>query len=676
MSKEDSNDNIETVTKDNVLSCLGGDIVMFMDTPYPDLVKGTVQVFKAQRDNAFGDDLIAYVCDRALTPRHLIEAKFSKIVNPNLLKLFATDVVDWPEGGRKYAYFYEGSVKQPISLDDAPALGWKPDDVMNNIVNPILSVLIELRNKDLVHGEIWPGNMLLDHSQANTQVILGECLSLPQSSNLPFIYEPVGRALADPVGRGAGELADDLYAFGVSLAMILRTSDPMEGASKEEIIAHKIEKGTYGTLIGKDRFNGAILELLRGLLYDDPAQRWTLDDILEWRDGRRLSPKQSTKRVKASRPIDFKGIKYTRPELLAVDLYQKPEDVNQLIESGDMAQWIDRAIEDKTIKMRVEQLLNNLKTTDRSSFYNDQVTAMLGVTLYPEAPISFKGHRFHLSGFGKVLTHGYLMKSDTKPFTQIIKSGFLLQAMQNVKVIPALSMLRTRFDSCRTLLSQTLLGSGFERCLYALNPECHCLSPALEKYYVRSPEDMMEVFEILCKEDPNIVLFDRHIVAFLSLKDRKNVDSYLPDLRAREGHRRILGQLRILATIQKRYNMKEFPYIAAWIASNLNQVYEQFYDNVKKKKLKDKVEELKTSGDLLKISTLFDDPNMYQVDLNYFLQIKRYYKVLAQEKMEIKKRLAKNVIGFETGSQIASLISLLLAMLIIVISIYMNFVGR
>ncbi len=675
MSQEELQPNLHTPSNDPIISCLGGDISLLMDAVYAGLHKGSIRVCKAQRTNGVGEQLMAYVCDRSLTPRHLIEAKYSKINNPHLLKLVATDVVDWPEEGRKYVYFYSGSYQKALSVEAASALGWKPDEVMNGVVNPIVSALTELRNKDIVHGEIWTGNMLVDSVASSKQIILGDCLSLPHSYNLPFIYEPVGRALADPIGRGAGDISDDLYAFGVSLAMILRTSDPMQGASKGEIITHKIEKGTYSTLIGKDRFNGAILELLRGLLYDDPVQRWTLDDILEWRDGRRLSPKQSTKRVTSSRPILFNDKKYNRPELLAKDLHEKPTSVSYLVENEDLAQWIDRAIEDKTIKVRVEQLFKNLELIDRNHFYNDQLTAMLGVTLYPEAPISYKNNHFHLGGFGKMLTHAYLMEKDIQPFTEILKGGFILQIIQNMKMNPILSTLRSRFDAARTLLSQALLGSGLERCLYLLNPESHCLSPILESYYVRSPEEMMNIFEMLCEGNSNITLFDRHTVSFLSVKDRKNIDAYLPDLRAPESHRRVLGQMRVLAAIQKRGNLKGFPNIANWLASNLNQVYAQFHDNVKKEKLKNAVNDFKTEGNLSKISALFDDPKLYQSDMNNFYQAMRYYKQLEKEKLEIKTRIAKNQVGFETGNQIASLISLVIAMFIVVISIYTNFTG-
>lgn len=666
----------ESHTQGSVISCAGGNIEIFTEIPLSYLNKESVKVFKANGKNKFSDNLVAYVCDKTLTPRHLAEPKYLKINNPNLARLAATEVANFGVDGEKFCYFYEAPVGRTlITKDDAsPALGWKPEEAMLQIVNPILTVLSELRDKDLVHGEIWPGNMHFEEEKSGKHVVLGDCLSLPQSYNLPFLYEPVERALADPIGRGAGTLADDLYAFGVSLAVILRTNDPMAGATMEEIIKHKIEKGTYATLINKDRFNGATLELLRGLLYDDAAQRWTLDDITAWKDGRRLSPKQSSKRVKATRPVIFNNKKYTRLELLAKDLREKPIEATRLVEEGDLEQWIERAMEDKTIKIRVEQLLSYLKSSDRGSWYNDKLAALLATTLYPDCPVRYKKLSFNAAGFGKYFTHEYLLKEDAQAFIDILKIGLLIQIIQSLKINPVLSTLRSKFDACRNYLSQSSLGSGLERCLYTLNPETHCLSPVLTKYYVRTPEDMMRAFEDLCEHSPNASLFDRHTVSFLSVKDKKNIDPYMPDLRSPDRYHRVLGQLRVLATIQKRSNLGNFPNIANWISINLNDVYEQFHDAKKKEKFKKNVDKIKKNGELEKIAVLFDDPKLYQDDIGNFYQAVEYYKKLNEEKDALEKSLEKKTIGQNVGHYISSLISVGLSIIVILATAYFKLV--
>jgi len=302
---------------------LGKDVEVLYNEPLPHLDKGKIKAYRAIGKNKVNSELVAFICAKSLTPRRIATIKYHKVANPNLPKLVTSDKVYWPETKQEhFCFIYENVFGKPIWSEGNkhPALGWKPEVVLDSIAMPIISILMDLRDKDLVHGEIWPGNMFLSSApdtklQAGEKVKLGECLATPCSSQLPALYEPIERALADPISRGPGFTSDDLYSFGVSLAVIMRSNDHLQGLSDEEIIERKIEKGSYFTLLGKDRISGAMLELLRGLLYDDPTQRWTLEDVEAWLDGRRLSPKQAPKRVKATRPLVLDNKKYIRPEL-------------------------------------------------------------------------------------------------------------------------------------------------------------------------------------------------------------------------------------------------------------------------------------------------------------------------------------------------------------------------
>lgn len=118
-----------------------------------------------------------------------------------------------------------------------------------------------------------------------------------------------------------------------------------------------MEHGSFPALIGQDRFKGSILDLLRGLLQDDLSQRWTLSEVEEWLAGERLSPKRGQKRIKANRPIIFNGKKYVRPELLAYALKENPAECAHMIDSGELDNWLQRAIDNEDLKKRVEKAL-------------------------------------------------------------------------------------------------------------------------------------------------------------------------------------------------------------------------------------------------------------------------------------------------------------------------------
>lgn len=664
-------------------------ITLMADTPLPHLDKGkTIKAYRAVGKNKIVSELFVLVCDKALSPRHISSIKYTKIANANLPKLVDSGKIFWPPAQEeRFVLIYENTLGAPLWQDAAkiPALAWKPDDVLNNVAYPMIAILNDMRDKDIVHGEIWPGNMFFPNInstslQKGEVVKLGECLSVPSSYHLPALYEPIERALSQPIGRGTGLLTDDIYSFGVSLAVMLRSSDPLKGLSDEEIVNLKVEKGSYATLIGKDRLSGALLELLRGLLYDDPIQRWTLEDIQAWADGRRLSPKQSPKRVLANRPLEVANKKYTRPEVLAKELWRSPDEVAKIFENGDLEQWIERAIEDKLLKARIENVSKEINASDRSLGFNERLSVLLASALYTECPVRYKNLSFIPSGFAKALSHAYITKQDMQPYVDVLRYNFTISAIRQRKKIIDTQTLIAKLDSCRSLIGQSGLSKGIERCLYLMDTECHCLSPILDKYFVQTPEQMMQAFEEICKDAQEsqgdkglsqLSLFDKHTVAYLSVKDRKNIDPYMSELDAPEPHRRVLGQLRTLATIQKRENIKKLPALCHWIANNLEPIYERFHDADKRAHLLKQIESLKTQGDLTKLALLFDDPNLYQLDKGAFYQAMNEYKRIDKERLFIETQLnTRTDFGQNTGAQVASAFSMFISILLILLAAY------
>lgn len=649
---------------------LNKDVVIKTSARMPHLDKGSIKAYQAVGSQKVARNLYALVCERYLTPRTSRINKYVSIVNPNLSPLVATGKVAFEDGVERYCFVYENILGQPIAKrdDKSIALGWKPEMVMSNIIKPMIYLLLDLRDKDLVHGEIWPANMYDGGSAAKDKIRLGECLVTPSSSQLPSLYEPIERAMSDPIGRGMGTIADDLYAFGVSLAVMMRSEDPLEGLSDEEIITLKIEKGSYTTIVGKERFSGAILELLRGLLYDDKVQRWTLDEVQAWLDGRRLSPKQSPKRIKANRPITYNDNKYVRPELLAKDLSINPTMSAKLVESGELQIWLDRAIEDKSIKGRMESTMDDIAAIEKGDGYADRLSARVAITLNPDSPVKYKNINFMPDGFGKYFSYSFIKGVDMQPFIEIIRGVFLLQIIRQ-KIDLDQSSLIGKYDACRAFMSQLKIGSGIERCIYHLDSDCPCLSESLSSYYVQTPEELMRALEkIAATKDKPKYIVDRHIAAFLSVKDRKNIDPYIIDLSSDEEPRKILAELKILATIQKRSGLEKFPNLAKWMADRLGPVYDNFYDRDYRDVLSGKVKKISNGGDLTKLAFIFDDEHLYENDFYMFGQAQEQFENLCREENYLKRKLEERKgFGIKTGQQIASFISLILSFILICI---------
>jgi hypothetical protein len=653
-------------------------VTIFSGNRLPEYDKGPVKAYAARGTDKAPPKLIAYICEDHLSPRPSKAANYAAIMTPNLVRLVASGPVFWtPAGKEKYCFIYENTLGSPLMREDTRGgAGLRAEIVLNAIIRPMVSVLQDMRDKDLIHGNIRPANIFSGSNKNLDRVVLGECLALPPFYNQPVLYEPVDRAMASPIGRGAGSQQEDLYAFGVTLALLMRHNDPLQGKSDEEIIYHKMEEGTYASLLGEDRITGAMLELMRGLLYDDENQRWSLDEVLAWLDGRRLSPKQASRRFRAARPLHFNNEKYLRPELLAQDLSKNISEAKLLIDGGEMEQWISRAIDDKAMTARYENAVGKYDEEDKGVGHAERLTARVGIALHPEGPIRFKSINAYPDAIGTALQEAYVTKKDVQVFVDFFNAYFIPQWIDvQPRPVPDIGSLTGKFDGSRAHLRQKGMGGGIEKCIYSLNPEAQCLSEKLGKYYVRDPEAMMAAFEKISHSPGRpSMFFDRHIVAFLSVKDRKNIDPYIHDLNAAEPHRRILAEMKALATIQKRSQMGRFPGIAKWIVGNLGPVYERFHDRTLRAELKKKAEMLQDGGDLAKIAVLFDNPNTYQEDYQGFRKAMRRYFELEDESLQTERGLQnEKSFGQDTGRQIAAIVSGLLAAIVILLVVFGTF---
>ncbi len=265
-------------------------------------------------------------------------------------------------------------------------------------------------------------------------------------------------------------------------------------------------------------------------------------------------------------------------------------------------------------------------------------------------------------------------KSDPQPYLDLINQQTVLFWLNaQVETQADVGGLVSRFDSCKAFMRQQNIAYGIERCLYFLNPECHCLSEKLKEFYIRSSEGMMYAFEkISMRPDRPELFLDRHIIAFLSVKDRKDIDSYSMDLNSAESHRRILGNIKVLATIQKRAHMEKFPGICKWITQIVDPVYERLHDRELRKSMKIKIDQLAEGGDIVKIAGMIENPVTLKKDTENYNSARMVYYKLRVEDKDLEMKLADpSLFGKGVGREAASLVSCILSGIIILFFLFM-----
>jgi len=628
-------------------------------------------------------DFITFICDPRYTPRTNVTKYYKQLANETLPGLIANGRTRMPDGTARYCYIYKNNMGERIyEADENIALGWKMEKVLETIIIPIVLSLKELQQRDVTHGNIRATN-LYDGGQENYErVKLGECLSTPASFSQPAIYEPIQRAMADPIGRGEGTIKDDLYALGVLIAMHIRNFDPLRGKDPDEIIAAKVVTGSYAALIGSsDRIPSGISTLVRGLLTDSERNRWGLDDVMEWLDGRRHSTKQSFKIKKAARAISFMGKNFLYARTFAYRMSQYPQEAAPLVEGNELRHWIERSLSDKEMLARVEDAYKAAQEGDLGVGYWDRLMPRISIAMDYEAPIRYKDMALHPNAIGNTLACAFIEKRDLKNYTDLFNDGLLpfwitIQAELNIDVAEYAQI----FDKVRGFLKQDSMMSGVERCLYFLNPSIHCLSPHVEEYYATSLGEYLlaleRVAEIKAPKFPDKII-DKHAACFLLSRDNRLIEPHAYDLSSSDHFRQINATLKILAAIQKFNDVGPLPNLTEWVCSLLTPVIERYHDANYQQKIKKDIEEKKQNGNLQQILQIIDSPDKIKKDqIAYRRALSKYRELETEKDTIIKKQEKPKYFAERTGREWAATISGVISVLIIIGFLMVHYGGE
>lgn len=650
------------------------DIEIYPARRRDDLASPNVQVFEAKDRRQVGEH-IAMLCGRAAVPRVTNVGSYRQIKNPSLLKLVDAAILNWsPEGRQRFAFIYERPPQRRLlqTLESVP-YRLSESRILASLIQPILSVLEEFKNTDLVHGAINPQNIFFSGGEGAEVAMLGECLSSACSMRQHPLFEPLDRSMAQAAGRGPGTSRDDLYAFGVCVAMAATGKNLLLGKSSQQIVREKLAEGSYAVAIGQERMPAGVAEFLRGVLNDDESQRWDIDEASRWLEGRRLSPKQPHARLRAARPFVFKEEKFWDLRALAHSFSQNVPEAATVVEQSQFDLWIKRNFEDKALIKRIEGVWEKDKAAGR-----DKLMTSLCMALDPASPVSYKGVTLFPTGVGNALADTMAREEDVQVYGEIISqqliSTWINLRFEEVMDASALVML---FEKCRNFLAQKLPGYGIERVLYTLSRECACMSPLLKDYFVLTPGGMLAALEKLSGggNRPATVL-DRHMISFLSVREPKMIDPYLGHVTSANAGNRAIGTVRAFAAIQKRFQLGPLPNVTGWMASLSLSAIDRFHDHTLREEVRKQLDRAKDAGNLTALLELLDDDRVVREDAQRFAIARAEFQSLLRERVRVEGRLKKRrSLGRSAGRQVAMVLSSVLAFLCIVGYVVLYFFG-
>ncbi len=635
------------------------------DQPLEDYDSEPAVAYRVSHLRDSSRQLYALVCDPKMPPRLDIVSTVHRVDHRSLQRVVDWGVIDWPPEARRCpAVVMErplgGRVFQALTDVITPL---HEEAVTRMFLVPIVAILRDLHALGVHHRNIRPNNLFyVDGSQR--EIVVGECFSAQPGTNQPAAFETLECGLATPAGRGEGGAENDLYAVGVSVIALLTGKVPLADKTDEEVMSRRLQVGSYAALVQNQRISLTMMEPLRGLLNDDPQERWTLEDLSLWLNGRRLSPKQQVMPTKASRGFTFAGRDYFTARELAHAMHRGWDAAATPIRDGSLDTWLRRSLsEDDRVEAVNEAKLGSTDGDD------DRLIARVLIALDPEGPIRLRELSATIEGLGSLIG---LHAKDTNArnlFAKALSLGlanFWLEMQR--KVDPNQLRFLTRLDKAKMVMNQQGLGFGIERVGYELNPNLPCLSQTFERDFVATIEHLLPAYERLARaaerdgEAPPRRLIDRDSAAYIGIHYKRQSGAELRDIE-REGDEPAgrIAQIRLLANLQEYLHKKvEFPALCQLGAEILEPSIERFHSRDRRRKVKDRLRKAARGGRLMDLLEVVDDQAEVSLDQKNFDGAVREYARSVEETIGVKRDIKNRAqLAREIGGQLSSAFSAL-----------------
>ena len=619
------------------------------------------KAYVAQSNSEPGKKYFALVCIGPMPVRLPILQALVGLTNANFIKLVHSGIVVWPgDSEQRVIMIFREPGGARLTGPDGRCTAWSYDQVCNRLIRPVIGVLRDLEARNIFHGAIRTSNMFLPNDPAEG-VILGDCASSPAGYYQPVLNETLQRGLADASGRGKGGTSDDLYALGVAIITLIQGEPPLSGLSDPQIVDRKLTQGSFYALVQKQKMPTPLLEPLRGLLNDDPHERWDLEDLESWLGGRRLSPRPPEPPRRAVRPFEFGDHEAWEARGLARILSTNAATAYDLYHKGEVEAWMRRALGEKNI---TEIVVGELQASGAGSRVQREpavVVARCGIAMAPDGPIRMNGRAIYPSGFGTALTEAFVNKRDPAPIAQILVAGLpgnWNSIQKKHKIEPFSPPMDLEF--ARNLLERRGFGFGVERVLYELDDSVPCLSPMLDKHYVLTPMDLLRALERMAPtKSRHGKPIDAHIAAFLMVRFRKLEDWLLKALNDEiDPGRGVIAMAQILGSMQERLGNKKLPGIAKWIVAMADPAIDRLHNHKTRQKIKQRIEELAEQGMITPIAQALDDPSMMNQDDHLYGKAQAKFARIVDEIAKLEDEVADpSVLAKGFGRELAAVVS-------------------
>ncbi|MGF1606289.1 MAG: hypothetical protein ACFB22_08115 [Rhodothalassiaceae bacterium] len=397
--------------------------------------------------------------------------------------------------------------------------------IRHSILPACVRAISALHSRNVYHRAIRPDAVFMSGTN-NQEFFLGECISAPPGAGLPMAFEPLERALAHPLGRGEGDEQCDLYALGVTLLSLFFGEVVGADVPDNVMLEARINQGSFWALSRGRDIPGALGILMRGLLSDDPEDRWTLQDLTNWMDGAVPGRRSGMRSWGLARPVKFKGKMYTDRRYLAHAFASDERKAAEFLRKTDFSNWIQQIISTELFTEKLDRLLDVRPEMDLSASgsSDSKLVSRVCSFLDPRGPIRYRGLSFMLDGIGPLLANAFA-EGDEKAvlaFDDVLRGNLLetlvdiiLEKHRNYKNVYA------NLTPTLQMMKDLEIGGGLEYALYSFHDGVPCLSEKFHSHYVNSLGALVVTFDEVTRPDASSKsLLDAHVMGYIAARGR------------------------------------------------------------------------------------------------------------------------------------------------------------
>ena len=636
----------------------------------PHLCTSSAKAYLASDTEDSQKSIYALVLDRAIPARHSAIVNAKGIVHEALAKPLRWGLVSWNDAGREEIVIILPQPSGPPLMPslDATIQPWMAREIKRDFLIPILDLLRRMHDERVTHRNIRPTNLFRNVDDGT--VTSGQVYSAPPGYEQPAIFEPLDRVRCLRLGRGVGDMCDEMFAIGVTIMLLALGRNPAADLDEDELLHRRIELGSYNAMLGTNKLPSELASVVRSLMRDDAHERWTLADISSWVHTGRINPSQPTPGVRADRPFEFGDrLAFTERELANI-LAKDWDRAIRLVAGKEIEHWIDRSLKNRDLAKQIAECAEpGPKGPKQMS--SDILLSRILTLLDPTGPICFRGMRVIPDGFATVTLSALRDRKLAGDFTEMI-AGKMMNFWHEVQPRPKTWMLAASevAEKASIYLAQRDPGFSIERCAYELNPALPCLSPLLKGSAPLQVRELIETMEAHAGDGE--FLFDRHIAAFLGARIPGSIDRELNDIaRAPDESVMRISQLRLLAYVQSKNSSTTAKKLYAMFLKHLQPVLDDYHNIPMREKLHRAARKAASRGSLNDLVRILDNKKNRSWDAKGFALARQRHRQLEQELHRIKTdtsaiRRQATKMGQQFAANIACVIGIVvLAVLVI-----------